>query len=79
MKALEEKLRSTGRVSWTQNAFIFNNAHPVIERKAFWQEPIDVTADPKSCSLRVVRQSSEAKAMNHAAEICGAGADKEPF
>jgi outer membrane murein-binding lipoprotein Lpp len=38
MQALEEKLRSTGRVTWTQNDLKFRDGSYVIEQKTFWEE-----------------------------------------
>lgn len=57
MKALEENLRSTGRLTWSQNAF--NLQKGVLERKTFWEEVTNVAANPKTCSLRVQWQKSE--------------------
>jgi hypothetical protein len=65
MRALEETLRSTGRVSWSQNTYRLELKYdpprndPVIERKTFWNETTNVAADSKSCLLRVSQQTSE--------------------
>lgn len=54
MKALEEELRSVGRVTWSQNDLYGSG----VVRKTYWEELTRITADPKSCSLRVGREIS---------------------
>lgn len=56
-KALEDALRSTGRVTWTQNTPNVSDGQLTQERKAHWEELENVVVDPRTCSLRVVRQN----------------------
>jgi len=52
MKALEAKLRGRDRIDWTQNVSSW-------QRRTFWEVPTSVSADPKTCSLRIISQTSE--------------------
>jgi hypothetical protein len=64
MKALEEKLRSTGRVTWTQNYRALAPGAKV-ERYTFCEELLSVAADPRACSLKVVRQKNGQGSSSH--------------
>jgi len=55
MKVLEEKLRSVGRLTWTQNT---RNLNGKIDRETFWRELLSAVADPKSCSLAASWEAS---------------------
>jgi hypothetical protein len=53
MKALEDKLRSTGRVTWTQEMLHWKKVDnysykTVVERKTLWEQAINVSADSKN-------------------------------
>jgi hypothetical protein len=62
MKAMEEKLRSVGRVTWTQNlqhwTLIDNGYKSVVERKTLSEETVNVAADFKSCLLKVAQKTN---------------------
>ena len=55
MKALEDDLRSRGRITWTET-IDFKDGH--VQRASLSDEIMNVTAGPKTCSLRVVSQTT---------------------
>jgi hypothetical protein len=56
MKALEDKLRSVGRVNWSESGINKNTG--AVERKALWAEVVSVAVDPKGCAIRIQWQTS---------------------
>lgn len=60
MKALEDKLRSVGRLAWTQNTRVMTESGGfIVDRKEFWEQVTNVSADAKSCLLKVAWQNNQ--------------------
>jgi hypothetical protein len=62
MKAIEDRLRSTGRITWTQNTMVIrpidNGVNFENAREKFSEQVTNVTADSRNCFLKVLWQTN---------------------
>jgi hypothetical protein len=72
IKAIEDTLRSSGRLTWTQNLGHYkndgNNTYRlVVDRQTLWEQTANVAADPTSCLLKVSQRTNRYKLLADAA------------